>query len=245
MPITHERDAQSAFPFLASGARASPSCSPTTTPSPTPWLASTTGCTGTAPACSARAADAEDALQETLLRAWRARRTQTSDCPRAWLYRIATNVCFDTLARRDATLVWLDDPDQRAAEACAPPEQRPDATLIARETVELALLTALQQLPPLQQSAWILRDVLSCSAKETATALATSLPATNSALQRARTGLRARLAPGRLQWACARAAPRAGSDARAVRGCARLGVPGPARGAQAVLRECRRLLELP
>ena len=152
-------------------------------------------------------ADAEDALQETLLRAWRARRTQTSDCPRAWLYRIATNVCFDTLARRDTTLVWLDDPDQHAAEASAPPEQRPDATLIARETVELALLTALQQLPPLQQSAWIMRDLLSCSAKETATALATSLPATNSALQRARTGLRARLAPGRQQWACAAPGP--------------------------------------
>ena len=151
--------------------------------------------------------DAEDALQETLLRAWRARRSQTADCPRAWLYRIATNVCFDTLARRDVTLVSLDDPDHGSREVSAPPEQRPDATLIARETLELALLTALEQLPPLQRSAWIMRDLLSCSAKETATALSTSLPATNSALQRARSGLRTRLATGRLQWACAAPAP--------------------------------------
>ncbi len=141
-------------------------------------------------------ADAEDALQETLLRAWRARRSQTSVCPRAWLYRIATNVCFDTLARRDVTLVSLDDPDHASCEVSAPPEERPDATLIARETLELALAAA-QQLPPLQRSAWIMRDLLSCSARETATALSTSLPATNSALQRARTGLRTRLAtPG-------------------------------------------------
>src|SRR3954451_23636737 len=66
-------------------------------------------------------ADAEDALQETLLRAWRGRRTQTSDWPRGWLYRSAPNVWFAPLARRDTTLVWLDDPDQHAAEASAPP----------------------------------------------------------------------------------------------------------------------------
>jgi RNA polymerase sigma-70 factor (ECF subfamily) len=152
-------------------------------------------------------ADAEDALQETLLRAWRSRRTVTSDCPRAWLHRIATNVCFDTIRRRDPSLVSLDDPDQGSREPAAPPEQRPDATLVARETVELALLTAIQHLPPLQQSAWVMRDVLSWSAKETASALSTSLPATNSALQRARTGLRVRFAPGRLQWACTAPCP--------------------------------------
>jgi RNA polymerase sigma factor (sigma-70 family) len=140
--------------------------------------------------------DGEDALQETLLRAWRSRRTQSSDSPRAWLYRIATNACVDLLNRRDATLASLDErPDAPDA-----PEERPDEVLVARETVELALLTAIQHLPPGQQTALVMRDVLSWSANDTAAALSSTVPATNSALQRARSGLRARLAPGRLDW---------------------------------------------
>jgi RNA polymerase sigma-70 factor (ECF subfamily) len=149
-------------------------------------------------------ADGEDALQETLLRAWRSRRTLASGSPRAWLYRIATNACFDVLARRDATLASLDDETALARHASpeptAPPEQRPDATLLARETLELALLTAIQHLPPRQHAAFVMRDVLNWSANDTATALSTSVPATNSALQRARGCLRARLSPGRLEW---------------------------------------------
>ena len=141
-------------------------------------------------------ADGEDALQETLLRAWRSRRTQSSGSPRGWLYRIATNACLDLLNRRDATVGTLDErPD--AADA---PEGRPEEVLLARETVELALLTAIEHLPPGQQTALVMRDVLSWSASDTATAMATSVPASNSALQRARSGLRARLAPGRLDW---------------------------------------------
>jgi RNA polymerase sigma-70 factor (ECF subfamily) len=146
-------------------------------------------------------ADGEDALQETLLRAWRSRRTQSSGSPRGWLYRIATNACVDILNRRDATLASLDD----RPEAPDPPEQRPDEMLVARETVELALLTAIEHLPPGQQTALVMRDVLSWSANDTAAALSTTVPATNSALQRARSGLRARLAPGRLDWS--RSAP--------------------------------------
>jgi RNA polymerase sigma-70 factor (ECF subfamily) len=140
--------------------------------------------------------DGEDALQDTLLRAWRSRRTQASGSPRGWLYRIATNACFDLLNRRDATLASLDDrPDAPDA-----PEERPDEMVVARETVELALLTAIQHLPPGQQTALVMRDVLSWSAHDTAAALATTVPSSNSALQRARKGLRARLAPSRADW---------------------------------------------
>jgi RNA polymerase sigma factor (sigma-70 family) len=142
--------------------------------------------------------DAEDALQETLLKAWRSRRTCTNDSPRGWLYAIATNACYDVIARRDTTYAFDDTHEPQA-----PPEHEPDATTEDRETVELALLTAIQHLPPLQQASFVMRDVLSWSAQDTAIALDTSLPATNSALQRARRQLRTRLAPGRLHWSCA------------------------------------------
>jgi RNA polymerase sigma factor (sigma-70 family) len=143
-------------------------------------------------------ADADDALQETLLRAWRARRSVRSTSPRAWLYRIATNACFDLVARRDATLVTLDD----APALAAPAQESPDATALARETFELTLLTAIQHLPRRQRAVLIMRDVLGWPAEDVATALSTTVPATNSALQRARRSLRGRLAPGRLEWAC-------------------------------------------
>jgi RNA polymerase sigma-70 factor, ECF subfamily len=144
-------------------------------------------------------ADGEDALQETFLRAWRSRRTQGSGSARGWLYRIATNACFDILNRRDGTLASLDE----RPEAADAPEDRPDEVLVARETVELALLTAIQHLPPGQHTALVMRDVLSWSANDTAAATATTVPSANSALQRARRTLRARLAPGRLSWSAA------------------------------------------
>jgi RNA polymerase sigma-70 factor, ECF subfamily len=139
-------------------------------------------------------ADAEDALQETLLRAWRARRKQTHTCPRGWLYAIATNACYDVIARRRPTSHLTE------VEPAAPATEEPHARLLERETVELALLTAIQHLPPLQQTSFIMRDVLNLSAEDTAAALQTSLPATNSALQRARRGLRERLPPNRIDW---------------------------------------------
>ena len=148
------------------------------------------------------AADGEDALQDTLLRAWRSRRTLSSDCPRAWLYRIATRACLDALARRDSRLASLDG-GTRPDEPAAPAEQRPDALLLDREALELALLTAIQHLPPRQSATFVMRDVLSWSASEAASALSTSVAATNSALQRARSGLREHLAPGRMHWSCA------------------------------------------
>ena len=139
-------------------------------------------------------ADAEDALQETLLRAWRARRSRSSDSPRAWLYRIATNACFDVRRRRETAS--LDDAPQLAA----PLDQAPDETVLARETLELAMLAAIQHLPPRQRATLIMRDVLGWSAADVAMALSTTVPATNSALQRARHGLRDRLPSNRLEW---------------------------------------------
>jgi RNA polymerase sigma-70 factor (ECF subfamily) len=141
--------------------------------------------------------DAEDALQETLLRAWRSRRTLASGAPRAWLFRIATNACLDMVARREPTCELPDDD-----EPAAPFEQRPDARVVAQETLELALLTAIQQLPAKQHASLVLREVLDCSARDTASTLSTSVAAINSALQRSRDGLRERLAEDRLQWAC-------------------------------------------
>jgi RNA polymerase sigma-70 factor (ECF subfamily) len=151
-------------------------------------------------------ADAEDALQETLLRAWRSRRTLTSGAARPWLYRIATNTCFDVIARRGPKHASLEDAFAER-EHPAPPEQTPDAIVLAQETVELALLAAVQQLPPRQHASLVLRDVLSWSAGEAASAMGTSVAASNSAVQRARSGLRTRLAADRLEWACASPSP--------------------------------------
>ena len=137
-------------------------------------------------------ADADDALQDAWLRAWRSRHTQHAAL-RPWLFRIATNACHDLRARQAADAAL----DEAAA---APREQEPEAVVIARETVELALLTAIRRLPARQHSSLLLRDVLRCSAGETAGVMSLSLAATNSALQRGRAGLKARLGPSRLDW---------------------------------------------
>jgi RNA polymerase sigma factor (sigma-70 family) len=142
-------------------------------------------------------ADAEDAVQETFLRAWRAQHTRPWS-PRSWLYRIATNVCCDVLTKRRDHVMLDDDV------AAAPGEQQPEAVLIAKETVELALLAALRHLPARQHASLVMRDVLRCSAGETAAAMSVSVAASNSALQRARTALRAHLGQQRLDWAAER-----------------------------------------
>lgn len=154
--------------------------------------------------------DAEDALQETLLRAWR--RLDTLKEPgslRAWLYKIATNTSLDMLSSRKARglgpvfyapadpadalpapvldPIWLEPlPDEYLAGRLPTPE----AQVEANESVSLAFLAALQQLPGRQRATLILRDVLDWSAQETAEMLGLSLAAANSALQRARTTLK-------------------------------------------------------
>ena len=149
--------------------------------------------------------EAEDAVQETFLRAWRSLQTYCDGTSmRAWLHRIATNACFDLLGKRRPAAPFEGEPDR---EPVAPCEHQPDAVVIAKETVELALLTAIRHLPARQHSSLVMRDVLRLTADETATALSTTVPATNSALQRARGGLRTHLAPRRLDWACADPTP--------------------------------------
>ena len=96
------------------------------------------------------------------------------------------------------------------------PEHGPTQPCSTSETVELALLTAIQHLSPLQHAAFVMRDVLNLSAEETATALSTTLPATNSALQRARRGPRARLAPNRIDWPSTTPSPPIGTRCAAT-----------------------------
>ncbi len=160
--------------------------------------------------------EAEDLVQETLLRAWRARDSFGGEqLFRAWLYRIATNACLDALRRskRQLTVLgsfaevsWLQPYPDRLLDELAPPEEQPDAVLAARETIALAFLAVVQLLPPRQRAVLILRDVLEWSAADTAACLEMSVPAANSALQRARATLQER-APGTDAWAERATAP--------------------------------------
>jgi RNA polymerase sigma-70 factor (ECF subfamily) len=155
--------------------------------------------------------DAEDLVQETLLRAWSKRATYRRRASfRAWLYGIATNACLDVLRRRPKRLLppdvysaadptespqraddlpWLEPFPERLLEQAAANLDEPEARLLARETTELAFLAAVQHLSPRQRAVLILRDVLEWSAKETAATLETTVASVNSALQRAHAAL--------------------------------------------------------
>ena len=143
--------------------------------------------------------DAEDLVQETFLRAWRRRDTYAGRASlRAWLYKIATNACLDAIDRRP-TLPEVRSPVEIPwLTPC--PESLLDDLVVARETIELAFLTALQHLPARQRAALVLRDVLGWSARETAELLDMSVAAANSALQRARDTMRDRLPGQRTEW---------------------------------------------
>lgn len=151
--------------------------------------------------------EAEDAVQETFLRAWRGRDgLRAGPSARAWLYRIATNVCIDARRRARpagtgaAEIPWLQPyPDALLDEVPAGGEG-PDERAVERETVELVFLAALQLLPPRQRAALIARDVLGWAAEETAGLLETSVPAANSALQRARATMGEHLPARRSRW---------------------------------------------
>jgi RNA polymerase sigma factor (sigma-70 family) len=131
--------------------------------------------------------DADDALQETMLRAWNGFDSFEPRAPlRAWAYRIATNVCLTALARRRPELQPLPD---GLLDEHGPPEPGADAHAERRETVELAFVAAVQALPPRQRVVLLLREVLGWSAKEAADLLETSVAGVNSALQRARSTL--------------------------------------------------------
>jgi RNA polymerase sigma-70 factor (TIGR02960 family) len=149
--------------------------------------------------------EAEDLVQETFLRAWRARdRFGGGPGVRAWLYRIATNTCLDALRRGRrrppsaaafSEIPWIQPYPDRLLDEIAPREEEPDAVVVGRETIELAYLAVIQLLPPRQRAVLIVRDVLGWSAAETAELLDISVAAANSALQRARATLDERLPP--------------------------------------------------
>jgi RNA polymerase sigma-70 factor (ECF subfamily) len=152
--------------------------------------------------------DAEDTVQETLLRAWRRRETFEGRATfRAWLYRIATNASLDLLAKRrpepayGGEVPWLQPyPDRLLDELPAYGADEPEALAVARETIELAYLVAVQHLAPRPRAVLILRDVLGWPAKDVAELLGDSVNSVNSALQRARAGMREHLPSERQDW---------------------------------------------
>jgi RNA polymerase sigma-70 factor (ECF subfamily) len=175
--------------------------------------------------------DADDHVQETFLGAWRARRRfEGRSLFRTWLYRIATNACLRTLRRSPRRVTvpeidepvtvdsdWTDPPSEpppppegvrwlgpypdRLLEPAAPHHDEPEQVVVARETIELTYMAAIQHLPPRQRAVLILCHTLGWSAKEAAAVLNTSVQAVNSALQRARATLQARLPEPRHDWA--------------------------------------------
>jgi RNA polymerase sigma-70 factor (ECF subfamily) len=175
-------------------------------------------------------ADAEDMVQETLLRAWRGRAGfEGRSLFRTWLYRIATNVCLNALERGPTRVMpqdvaepvtattplsearpkptlspelpWLEPYPDHLLEPTTTSGEQPDAAVATREIIEFAFLAALQHLPPQQRAILILADVVGWSGKEIAELLELSLASVNSALQRAHASMRARLPAGREGWA--------------------------------------------
>jgi len=165
--------------------------------------------------------DADDLTQETFLRAWRHRgQFEGRSSYRRWLYRIATNACLDALRRRRRRVLpvqilspsdpnpepsstvegpWIEPyPDHLLARSSV--DHEPQEVVVARETISLAFITAIQMLTPKQRAVFILQGVLGWPAKETATLLNTTVPAANSALQRARAVMRDNLSPRSSEW---------------------------------------------
>ena len=161
--------------------------------------------------------DAEEMVQETFLRAWKAREGfEGRSSLRAWLYRIATNACIDDVRRAQRVLPYQLEPAsfptsplparedvpwlQPFPDAVLDRAEEPDAVAVRRETIELAFLVAIQHLPARQRAVLIFRDVLGWSARETASVVDLTVAAVNSALQRARPVLREHLPSHRLEW---------------------------------------------
>jgi len=177
--------------------------------------------------------DSDDIVQETFVRAFRAQHTlEDPAAARAWLHRIATNVCLDELAKRprrarrselgppanpDAPLAartpddeWLEPAPSAWLSGANPEAGSPVAQYTMKESIALAFIAALQVLTPAQRAVLLLRDVVGFSAAETAEALACSVSSANSTLHRARVALEERVGP-RTDWS-----PEAGAVDRAL-----------------------------
>jgi len=177
--------------------------------------------------------DSDDMVQETFVRALRAQHTlEDPAAARAWLHRIATNVCIDELARRprrargpelgppadpDGPIAaatpdaeWIEPAPSAWLSGATPEGANPAAQYTMKESVALAFVAALQVLTPPQRAVLLLRDVVGLSAAETAEALACSVSSANSTLHRARVALEARVGP-RAGWS-----PEAGAVDRAL-----------------------------
>src|SRR5688500_10183210 len=142
--------------------------------------------------------DAQDMTQETFLRAWHKRESFKGHAAlRTWLYRIATNVCLDFLEKptpvASEVLHLQPYPDRMLPED-------PQESVVARETIELAFIVAVQHLPPRQRAVFILRDVLGWPTAKAADALELTVASVTSALQRARVTMREQLPDRRLDW---------------------------------------------
>jgi RNA polymerase sigma-70 factor (ECF subfamily) len=156
--------------------------------------------------------EAEDAVQETYFRAWRSFDAFDGGSHRAWLYRIATNVCLNALASRKqgqrllpgqfgpatvemlygvppADAEWLEPYPSSILEGLADNAPNPEARYTSREAVQLAFVAAIQQLPPRQRAVILLCDVLDWAAAEATILLGGSIASVNSAVQRAREAL--------------------------------------------------------
>ena len=152
--------------------------------------------------------DADDAVQDTMIRAWRGLdRFDGRASLRTWLYRIATNVCLDALADRPGRARPVDEGASGAPQdelvqrprthwlepiadtVAIPADAQPAEIAILRQSIRLAFVAALQRLPPRQRAVLLLVEVLGWSAAETAESLSMTVPAVNSALQRARATL--------------------------------------------------------
>lgn len=152
--------------------------------------------------------EAEDLVQETFLKAWRGRDAFDGRASvRTWLYKIATNACLDARKSGQRRILPVDLGPPADPSVSLPPrtdvawvepvpdrllDESPEAAVVAKETIELAFVATLQHLPPRQRAVLIVRDVLGWPADQTAELLDISVPAANSALQRARATMRER-----------------------------------------------------